>query len=177
VDLGTLLTAVIGGVIGGAFTLAGQYLNAQLTRKREERQRMIEALLASVDATYAVRRVFDYRRLGTTQIQGRLELDDALTELRRALVPVADRELRKRFVFIFEALSYTSAIAAFGHTPQISAGHLLCQHAVDLLEKRLHGDPLPDEPKSFASYRRAMAEADEAADEAQARRSQLSFVV
>jgi hypothetical protein len=164
-DLTAALSGALGGLVTGGFAIGSLFVNARLARQRDEKERSMTAILAAIDAVYQVKRVFDPRRFGEQMIQGKSELDAALDELGRRLIPLGYPALRKRFTFILDALAYTTAIQAFGDTSEIFAGRRLCDHAVELLEAVLHHNKLPDEPRDIAGFRAAITEANEVASE------------
>ncbi len=159
-------TSLLGVVLGGGMTLAGQAVQGIIARRAEIRHRTDEAAFSARVEILEVQDLYDKLRRPDAVL---MPEDDAhlvrrLQKLRAAITLIADATVRQRITFVADALSHPTAIRSFDGDSQLTSGRYLCWWGDEVLGAHLRRERQPKEPGKINAYRAAIDEADRIAE-------------
>lgn len=160
-DIWTVASVAIGGILTGSFLLAGQWLQYWLQRRSAVRDRSDKAASALRALLLELRQL----HLKSNQTSMLSLPDEIETELPRLNIKmqkyigeVLDKSLRERLTRILEALNSTDAIAQWeGEYPRTA--HLrLIEQGDEVLSAYGRHDKVPREPDFLRNYMAAITD-------------------
>lgn len=157
----SLLTAAIGGLMGGAFVLAGQVVQSRTARRAEMRTRSEDAAMSALTASVEISDV--YSREGAESTDGYLtrsaaiEIDNKKSILGAQALLIRSPELRDRIKLGLAVMSWPDAIhqKLGGNLHPLFTGSRTSSYVIEQIAAYLRSEPLPAVPSYIREWEEA----------------------
>ncbi|SCF13558.1 hypothetical protein GA0070607_5966 [Micromonospora coriariae] len=157
----SLVTAVIGGLMGGTFVIAGQAVQSRAMRRAEMRARSEDAAMSALKISVEIAEVYSHEGAETTEgyltRSATMRIDNKKSMLGAQALLIQNPQLRGRIKLGLAVMSWPEAIhqELSGNLHPFYTGSMTINYIIEQVAAYLRSEPLPQVPTYVREWKEA----------------------